>query len=64
MRYLDTNPEAADTVTGIARWWFMEDDDTPTEVVESAVRTLIAEGRMERRPTADGAAIYGAARPK
>lgn len=64
MRHLDSNPRAADTVGGIARWWLAEDDNESTEVVESVVHALVAQGLMERRPTPDGAAIYGLARHK
>ena len=61
MEYLRINPEAADTISGIADWWLVEECDASTDVVDAAVRALVDRGLMERRPTPDGAAIYGRA---
>ncbi len=61
MEYLTINPEAADTISGIANWWLAEERDASTDAVEEAVLELVDRGLMERRPTPDGAAIYGLA---
>lgn len=61
MEYLHLNPGAADTIVGIASWWF-EEDSLAEDDVERVVSLLVDEGVMERRPTPDGAAIYGLAR--
>jgi hypothetical protein len=50
------NPNASDTVDGIARWWLQ----TPVERVEPALEALVKVGVVEKLERAD-AVIYRAA---
>jgi hypothetical protein len=45
LSYLRKNPEAKDTVEGIAQWWVHED----VESVEKALRLLVAERVIENK---------------
>jgi hypothetical protein len=57
--YVASHPDAADTLDGIARWWFPA--AVVPEVMRSAVERLVAEGTLRRRESADGTVVYAAA---
>src|SRR5438132_14207439 len=53
LRYLETHPEAKDTVEGIAQWWLLHEWHEPLRVhVERAVSWLCSQGLILeiRRP--------------
>jgi hypothetical protein len=58
-RYLDLNPEAADSAEGIRRWWLPAAlaEESP-RTVEEALDRLVAAGVIDRRPLPDGRVLY------
>ncbi len=61
--YLSAHPRGTDTLAGVANWWiaqqrFMESK----ERVEKALDYLVRQGKVIRRITPDGTALY--ANPK
>ena len=57
--YLSAHPRGTDTLTGVANWWitqqrFMESK----ERVEKALEYLVQQGKVLRKVTPDGTAIY------
>ncbi len=62
-RYVHANPQACDTVEGIAAWWPLPRATRGSpEVVAAALAALVASGEMECAFGADGHAVYRAAR--
>jgi hypothetical protein len=60
LRYLDRNPEAKDTIDGMAQWWLRREGSGPVlQDVERAVAWLLAGGFLveTRRPGVP--AFYG-----
>jgi hypothetical protein len=58
-RYLDLNPDAADSAEGIRRWWLppaLAEESPGT--VEEALDRLVAAGVISRRPLPDGRVLY------
>jgi hypothetical protein len=63
--YLLTHPDAADSVDGIHRWWLVPRlRDEGRELVESALRRLVAEGILRRIAREDGRVIYTSGRKR
>lgn len=61
-RYLDTYPNAADSIEGIARWWLgRQRFEERLKAVEQALEYLVAKGEVARTVAADGKAIYSRA---
>lgn len=60
--HLVTHPLAADTVTGVARWWIGPPHDLPLETVEAVLDLLVAEGHVVRVINPDGGVVFAAAR--
>jgi hypothetical protein len=56
--YIAGHPDAADTLEGIARWWFPA--AVVPEAMRSAVERLVEEGVLRRHRGADGTVIYAA----
>ncbi len=58
-RYLDVNPDAADSAEGIGRWWLPPAlaEESP-RMVEEALDRLVAAGAIVRRPLPDGQVLY------
>ncbi len=66
-RYLQTHPNACDTVEGILKWWLAPREfSLPAEHVIDALEHLIAQGIVTRRTLPDGTVIYltGDRRPR
>lgn len=62
--YLLAHPNAADSLEGIAQWWFGEEEGVPNfGQVEDALNELIKSGVVQIRTNVDGTVIYGRARP-
>ena len=58
-RYLEVNPDAADSAEGIRRWWLppaLAEESPGT--VEEALDRLVAAGVITRRPMPDGRVLY------
>ena len=59
--YLAHNPQAEDTVDGIASWWLLEEEFLRTkEMVKRVADELVTEGLLLARHTADGKTYYRA----
>jgi hypothetical protein len=57
--YFMRNPQAADTLEGIARWRLLEEAiDHVVEDTRAALEWLMAEGYLEERSTAHSPRIY------
>jgi len=58
-RYLQSNPNAADSVEGIAKWWLPRQRYVEaTGFVQMALDLLVARGRIGKIYTCDGSYIY------
>lgn len=63
-RYVRANPQACDTLAGIAAWWLQPRmEGRSPDVVGAALAVLVANGEMECAFGPDGQAVYRAARP-
>lgn len=63
-RYVGANPQACDTVTGIAAWWLPPPAARRSpDLVGAALAALVASGEMECTSGPDGQKVYRAARP-
>ena len=59
--YLKTHPTAADTPTGIARWWLPPPRrDAVPRSVETALEYLVIQGFMKKASNPDGTIVYSA----
>ena len=57
--YLDSNPNAADSLEGIAKWWCgRKRYEESRETVRAALSSLIEEGTVRSRQVAQGETIY------
>jgi hypothetical protein len=64
LAYLKRNPNAEDTLEGIAQWWLLEQQiRTETERVSAALRRLVEENRLIARSGPDGRISYRLNRP-
>jgi hypothetical protein len=60
-RYVRANPQACDTVDGIAAWWpLARRAGSSPELVAAALAVLVANGEMECAFGAGGQAVYRA----
>ena len=59
MRYLEMNPEAADSGRGIREWWVPGSGERPSAaLVRAVLDRLIADGILSRREMPDGTFVY------
>lgn len=61
-RYVDAHPNAADTLSGIAKWWLARprfDDDVD---LLAALEMLVEQGVLERQPLTSGGDLFRSAR--
>jgi catechol 2,3-dioxygenase-like lactoylglutathione lyase family enzyme len=56
--YVEQNPDAADTVDGIGRWWSGPHDSASRDDVLHALEKLVAEGRLIKRVSPDGRCLF------
>lgn len=57
--YLDSHPNAADTIEGIIKWWWLRTRyEKSREEVQRAVDILVKHGVMKKKVTAGGQVIY------
>ena len=56
--YLGRHPQAADSLSGVARWWVGEDSPFDIEQVRRALERLVACGALRRERLADGTDWY------
>jgi hypothetical protein len=58
-RYLETHPEASDTLDGIARWWLARQRyDDARELVGEALELLVDCGVVRKRTLPDGVTLF------
>ncbi len=58
LAYLARNPQAADSLAGVARWWVGDDHPVSLERVRQALDHLVAIGALRRAQLADGTEWY------
>ena len=59
LRYLETYPQAQDTVEGITEWWLLEQRIVNTlQQVQASVDELVAQNRLVVRRGLDGRVSY------
>lgn len=59
LAHLETHPLAADSASGVARWWLGTDGSGVTlEQVEQALELLVSRHVMRRLSLADGTRLY------
>lgn len=59
LRYLEANPQASDTLEGVAKWWLMRQRLTESMVlVQGALKILEDKGLIVERRNADGGLLY------
>ncbi len=58
LRYLDSHPDAADTVEGIAKWWLPDGWCADTRSVQLALTRMEAQGLVHRRIHTDRHVLY------
>jgi hypothetical protein len=63
LSYLGCHPQAADSLSGVARWWVGEDSQFDIEQVHRALERLVACGSLRRERLADGTDWYASAEP-
>ena len=57
--YLRENPEAQDTVRGVAEWWLLKQQIVQsTADVEAALANLVAQGKLSSLTGPDGTVHY------
>lgn len=62
-RYVRANPQACDTLAGIAAWWLQPPTARSSpDVVSAALAALVASGEMESACGPDGQTVYRAAK--
>ena len=58
--YLCANPHAADTISGIHKWWLSSvGDGVDNRDVDRAIQVMQTSGMLECRALPDGTQIYG-----
>ncbi len=58
-RYLQSHPNAGDTVEGVARWWLQRQRYIETlDCVHNALDVLVKKGSVVKRTNADGKNVY------
>jgi hypothetical protein len=63
LSYLGRHPQAADSLSGVARWWVGDDSPFDLEQVRRALERLVACGALRRERLADGTDWYASAGP-
>ncbi len=58
LAYLARNPQAADSLAGVARWWVGDHHAASIERVRDALDHLVAIGALRREQLADGTEWY------
>jgi hypothetical protein len=59
VRYLETHPDASDTIDGIARWWLARQRlDDAREIVRVALDLLVDRGVLYTRTLPGGVTLF------
>lgn len=60
LRYLQSNPDAADSLEGVMNWWLpkLGYEQVSTESVRQTLERLIAAAVVEKMPLVDGTVLY------
>ena len=67
LRYLESHPQAADTLEGIEAWWSSSNRSRikpQTSVIKSVVERLVKDGKLTQRKAQNGRTYYAIHRPK
>lgn len=56
--YVERNPDAADTVDGVSRWWLGPNNSASRDDVLHALERLVAEERLLKRVSPDGRCFF------
>lgn len=58
-RYLETRPDAADTLAGIVKWWLLRQRlEEASGKVQKALDYLVVHGIVRKKTIAGGAVLY------
>lgn len=61
--YLESHPEAADTLEGVVNWWLARQRyEYSYRMVKQALEHLVEEGKVARQVTVGGGIVYASAR--
>ncbi len=61
--YLESHPEAADTLKGVVSWWLdRQRYEYSYHMVKQALDHLVAEGKVAKHVTVGGGILYSSAR--
>ncbi len=62
--YLDSNPDAADTIEGVEQWWIapLPVDRRVRPALERALEAFVQEGRLVKRSGIDGKVLWATIR--
>lgn len=59
LQYLEVNPDAGDTVEGIAEWWLTHHDGNESKVlIQQALNHLVKQGLVERHVLVERTIVY------
>jgi Fe2+ or Zn2+ uptake regulation protein len=59
LKYLEANPQAGDTLEGIARWWLLQQQvNDSVNAIHQALEQLKTKGFVEERKAPNGQTIY------
>ncbi len=59
VRYLESHPDAADCLEGIAKWWIPQQQYIESiEKIHKALNYLVENGIVTRKTLSDGSDIY------
>jgi Fe2+ or Zn2+ uptake regulation protein len=59
LKYLKENPQACDTLEGIARWWLLQQQvDDSVVAIHQALEELKKQGAISERKAPNGQTLY------
>ncbi len=58
IRHLDSNPEAVDSMEGIAKWWLLDNTQVSMETLAYAIKHLVDEGVLAEVKTNSNVILY------
>ena len=67
LRYLESHPQAADTLEGIEAWWLSSEHSRikpQTSVIRSVVERLVKDAKLTQRKAQNGRTYYSIHRAK
>ena len=59
LEYLRRNPQATDSVVGVAEWWLPRQRyETAAERIRSVMERMVSDDKLTRRTLPDGTTVY------